>query len=90
MDQNCWYVEVKDNGPGFGDEITAHLKNQMDEILENGLLPSLELDGMGILNIFIRFYLIYGITFIFDFGNLPDGGAAVKVGGRFDDETKTL
>ena len=62
----------------------------MDEILENGLLPSLELDGMGILNIFIRFYLIYGITFIFDFGNLPDGGAAVKVGGRFDDETKAL
>lgn len=61
-----------------------------DDILANGLLPSLELDGMGILNIFIRFYLIYGITFIFDFGNLPEGGAIVKVGGRFNDETKPL
>lgn len=90
IDEDCWYVEVKDNGPGFDEEITRHLKSQMDEILKNGLLPSLELDGMGILNIFIRFYLIYGITFIFDFGNLPDGGAIVKVGGRFNDETKPL
>ena len=90
IDKECWYIEVKDNGPGFNEETTAHLKSQMDEILANGLLPSLELDGMGILNIFIRFYLIYGITFIFDFGNLPDGGAIVKVGGRFNDETKPL
>ena len=90
MDEECWYVEVKDNGPGFGEEITAHLKSQMDVILEKGLLPSLELDGMGILNIFIRFYLIYGITFIFDFGNLPEGGAIVKVGGRFNDQIKPL
>lgn len=90
IDEHCWYVEVKDNGPGFSEEITERLKSQMDEILANGLLPSLELDGMGILNIFIRFYLIYGITFIFDFGNLPEGGAIVKVGGRFNDETKPL
>lgn len=90
IDKECWYIEVKDNGPGFNEETTAYLKSLMDEILANGLLPSLELDGMGILNIFIRFYLIYGITFIFDFGNLPDGGAIVKVGGRFNDETKPL
>lgn len=90
LDEHCWYIEVKDNGPGFSEETTVHLKSQMDEILANGLLPSLELDGMGILNIFIRFYLIYGITFIFDFGNLPEGGAIVKVGGRFHDETKPL
>lgn len=90
IDEECWYVEVKDNGPGFSEDVTAHLKGKMDEILENGLLPSLELDGMGILNIFIRLYLIYGITFIFDFGNLPDGGAFVKVGGQFDDKAESL
>lgn len=90
MDKDCWYVDVKDNGPGFGEDVTVHLKSKMDEILESGVLPSLELDGMGILNIFIRLYLIYGITFIFDFGNLPEGGAFVKVGGRFDDKTKPL
>ena len=90
MDESCWYIEVIDNGPGFDEETTIHLKSQMDVILANGLLPSLELDGMGILNIFIRLYLIYGITFIFDFGNLPEGGAFVKIGGRFDDKNKPL
>ena len=52
----------------------------MDNILETKTLPSLKIQGMGILNIFIRFYLLDGITFIFDFGNRPEGGAFVKVG----------
>lgn len=90
IDDICWYIEVQDNGPGFSEEKMTQLRAQMDEILKNGLLPSLAIDGMGVLNIFIRFYLIYGLSFVFDFGNLPDGGATVIVGGRFDDQTKSL
>ncbi|TCS76419.1 sensor histidine kinase [Muricomes intestini] len=89
-DEANWYIEVKDNGPGFDAETNSRLRSQMDEILKYGLLPSLELNGMGILNIFIRLYLIYGIPFIFDFGNLSNGGAFVKVGGKLNDETKAL
>lgn len=58
----------------------------MDEILAHSILPSLELDGMGILNIFIRFYLTFGTSFIFDFGNLPERGAFVIIGGHFNHE----
>lgn len=90
VDENCWFIEVKDNGPGFSKEITAQLKAQMDDILKYRVLPSLKLDGMGVLNIFLRFYLIYGISFMFDFGNLPEGGAIVIVGGRFDEENQPL
>lgn len=90
IDETCWYIEVKDNGLGFDRETAQRLRCQMDRILQHGLLPSLELNGMGILNIFIRFYLIYGISFIFDFGTLPQGGAIVKVGGLFDEKTKPL
>lgn len=90
VDENCWFIEVKDNGPGFSEEITTQLKAQMDDILKYRVLPSLKLDGMGVLNIFLRFYLIYGISFMFDFGNLPDGGAIVIVGGRFDEENQPL
>lgn len=89
-DKKSWCIEVRDNGPGFSKETDKILRGQMDEILKNGLLPSLALDGMGILNIFIRLYLVYGIPFIFDFGNLPEGGAIVKIGGTFNDETKPL
>lgn len=75
-----WFIEVIDNGPGFDKEVDTHLRKQMDSILETGVLPSLKIEGMGILNIFIRLYLLDGITFLFDFGNNVEGGAFVKIG----------
>ena len=80
IENDIWYIEVQDNGPGFDPEVDRLLRKQMDNILETKTLPSLKIQGMGILNIFIRFYLLDGITFIFDFGNRPEGGAFVKVG----------
>ena len=91
IDEERWLICVKDNGTGFDEEVSKRLRSQMDEILAHSVLPSLELDGMGILNIFIRFYLTFGISFIFDFGNLPERGAFVIVGGHFNnEENKTL
>ncbi len=75
-----WFIEVKDTGSGFDKEVDIHLRQQMDSILETGILPSLKIEGMGILNIFIRLYLLDGITFLFDFGNNVEGGAFVKIG----------
>lgn len=86
IDEEQWLISVKDNGPGFDPEVDKHLRSQMDEILKYSRLPSLELDGMGILNIFIRFYLLFGQAFLFQFGNLPEGGAFVIVGGRFHEK----
>ena len=86
IDAGLWLISVKDNGPGFDPEVDKHLRSQMDEILKYSRLPSLELDGMGILNIFIRFYLLFGRAFLFQFGNLPEGGAFVIVGGRFHEK----
>ncbi|MCR5715894.1 MAG: histidine kinase [Lachnospiraceae bacterium] len=80
-----WYVTVKDNGPGFDPAVDQHLRAQMDEILRTRTLPSLKIEGMGILNIFIRFYLLDGITFLFDFGNCPEGGAYIMVGRHIQD-----
>lgn len=75
-----WFIEVKDTGPGFDKVVDKNLRKQMDAILETGVLPSLKIEGMGILNIFIRLYLLDGITFLFDFGNNVEGGAFVKIG----------
>ena len=90
MSEESWYVEVRDRGPGFREETSRQLREKMDEILENGLLPSLALDGMGVLNIFVRFYLTYGKSFIFRFGNLPEGGAYVRIGGHFHEQDTAL
>ena len=79
---NFWYVTVLDNGPGFDPEVDKALRSQMDEILRTGVLPSLKIQGMGILNIFIRLYLLEGIPFIFDMGSRSEGGAFVTIGGK--------
>ena len=76
-----WYVTVSDNGPGFEPEVEQNLRSRMDDILSTGTLPSLKIQGMGILNIFIRLYLLEGIPFIFDLGSRPEGGAFVLIGG---------
>ena len=83
--EDDWYVTVSDNGPGFDSEVDRELRQSMDEILETGVLPSLKIEGMGILNIFIRLYLLDGIPFVFDFGNRKEGGAFVTVGGHIHD-----
>ena len=44
---------------------------------------------MGILNIFIRLYLLDGIPFIFDMGNRPEGGAFVTIGGHLKKDGET-
>ena len=75
-----WYVEVLDNGPGFSYEVDKALRTKMNDIILTKTLPSLKIEGMGILNIFIRFYLLDGIKFLFDFGNRKEGGAYVTVG----------
>ena len=78
-----WRVTVSDNGPGFDPEVDRRLRAQMDQILADGILPSLKIQGMGLLNIFIRLYLLDGIPFVFDMGNRPEGGAFVTIGGIF-------
>ena len=84
-EEKIWKITVCDNGPGFDPAVDKRLRSQMDEILATGVLPSLQIEGMGLLNIFIRLYLLDGIPFIFDMGNLPEGGAFVTVGGRFSE-----
>lgn len=85
-----WAVTVYDNGGGFEEEVDRHLRSSMDDILETGTLPSLKIKGMGILNIFIRLYLLDGIPFIFDFGNRKEGGAFVTVGGHVHEKDRAL
>ena len=90
LENDEWHVTVSDNGPGFDPEVDKNLRKNMDEILASGVLPSLKIEGMGILNIFIRLYLLDGIPFVFDFGNKEDGGAFVTVGGYLHDQDRPL
>jgi two-component system sensor histidine kinase YesM len=82
-----WYIEVTDNGSGFGGETLAKLEQKMRDIrlrVKNGN-RNLEIDigGMGLLNIYARFYIIFGDNTIFKITNLEKGALiAVGEGGK--------
>lgn len=78
---NYWKISVQDNGPGFDPEMLQSINERIDEIEEKGLLPSLELEGMGLLNIYIRLKLSYKNQMIFQIGDNINEGTVITVGG---------
>ncbi|HEY5586756.1 MAG TPA: histidine kinase [Ruminiclostridium sp.] len=79
---NIWQVSIRDTGPGFSSEEIDRIIEKSREIDRTNLMPSLELDGMGLLNIYVRLKLEYQNQAIFVLANHPEGGAFVTIGGE--------
>ncbi len=85
-----WEISVRDNGEGFSEEDLARINDMIDYIDKTELLPSLEINGMGLMNIYIRFKTLYHGKHIFRVSNYAAGGALVTIGGELaDDVTDT-
>lgn len=82
QENDHWFVEVTDNGPGFDQSAIAEFTNRIQEIEQTGIIPGLQLDGMGLLNIYLRLKISYSTDLCMQTINLPDGGAKVIVGGK--------
>ncbi len=80
-----WELSISDNGTGFRESEINLLNEKIQEINKTGLLPNLEISGMGLMNIYIRFKLIYKGSHIFRISNLAQGGAIVTIGGKTDE-----
>jgi two-component system sensor histidine kinase YesM len=70
---------IEDNGPGFDAETLTALRGQIGQIADSGLLPKLEINGMGILNFFLRIRLMYGEGATLELDNQEAGGAVTRV-----------
>lgn len=85
VDGQRYELRIRDNGPGFEEDTLNTLRDQMDEIRRTHALPSLKINGMGILNVFIRFCLLYDDQFTFRLENNPEGGASIRIGASIDE-----
>ena len=79
-----WRIEVTDNGNGFDPIILDELNEKIRMVREGGKIPPLSINGMGILNIFLRLHFVYYQDMIFEIDNEPGKGASVTIGGRID------
>lgn len=76
-----WQISVADNGPGFDKDKLDYLNSKILEIEQTGLFPGLEVEGMGLLNIYIRLKLTYKKDFIFKISDNSIGGTTIIIGG---------
>lgn len=79
--ENNWYIQVRDNGTGFTSEYLDSFHQQVKSITAENNLPDLNINGMGLLNLYTRLWLIYKESMVFSIGNCSDGGALVTIGG---------
>lgn len=70
-------VSVSDNGAGFREDILEQLNEQFLLVKASHVLPDLELNGMGLLNVYLRLLLIYGEDTQILLQNNESGGATV-------------
>ena len=82
MTSTFWEISIQDNGKGFAEDDLKALNQKIEYINRTDLLPSLEINGMGLMNIYIRFKTMYKGNHIFRIGNLASGGAIVTIGGE--------
>lgn len=80
--EKIWLLSVKDNGPGFTKEKREEIYEKIARIDATNLLPSLELKGMGLLNIYIRLKLSYSDQFVFYIKNASPHGSEIIIGGK--------
>lgn len=84
--ENIWYIKVTDNGSGFNPEKLEALENTLASIVPEKSLPELEIDGMGLINLYIRLKLAYREDAVFKIRNLSEGGTEVTIGGIISED----
>lgn len=83
--EDKWYICLQDNGQGFVENIieTIYAKAQAlkEQMLEQDKNVELNLGGMGLVNLYLRMYFLFGDSMVFDIEN-NEIGAIVTIGGN--------
>ena len=75
-----WKIEVIDTGNGFTAEAMEKIATNIKKADQNPGMPELKINGLGTLNVYLRWKLFCEEEMIFTYGNTPDGHGIVTVG----------
>jgi len=81
-----WQIDIIDSGNGFSREAAERVASLIREADNNPGMPEMKIDGLGILNVYMRWKLFSGDRMIFSYGNTEDGHGIVTIGQRFDEK----
>ena len=75
-----WRIEVMDSGRGFSEEALKMIGERIKTAECMLGLPEMQINGMGTLNVYLRWHLYAGDTMIFELKNTEAGHAIVTIG----------
>lgn len=78
--EDHWQVDVTDSGNGFSQEALERIDRSIREAAENPGMPDMHINGLGLLNVYLRWKLFCRDDVIFEYGNTPEGHGRVSVG----------
>lgn len=78
LDGERWEVMVEDNGEGFTQEKVEEIMGKCREGLKESKALSSQIDGMGMVNVFVRLKLFYGENMTY---RIEAGRGMVMIGG---------
>lgn len=90
LTEDSWRIEVMDSGKGFSEEALQTIWERVHTA--EGLLglPEMQINGMGTLNVYLRWHLYAGDDMIFEIGNTEAGHAIVTIGRKLTGTTADL
>ena len=80
LTEDSWRIEVMDSGKGFSKEALQTIWERVHTAESLLGLPEMQINGMGTLNVYLRWHLYAGDDMIFEIGNTEAGHAIVTIG----------
>lgn len=78
--EESWQIDIIDSGSGFTEESIQLIHSRIEAAAAKPGMPEIEINGMGILNVYLRWKLFCGDDIIFAYGNTKDGHGIVSIG----------
>ncbi len=75
-----WRIEVMDSGRGFSEEALQTIWERIKKAEDCVGLPEMQIEGMGTLNVYLRWRLFAQEDMIFEVGNTSSGHGIVTIG----------
>ncbi len=88
ISKNSWQINVTDTGPGFTDEAKKKINSDILNAIRNPGMPSLKINGLGTVNVFLRWKLFCKDDIIFRYGNTAEDHGIVSIGRYFQTDTE--
>lgn len=81
IQNSFWMIQVQDTGSGFSPEYLDEFYQKSAGLKADNPISDLNINGLGLMNLYIRLHLLYKDQMVFKLENPPEGGARVTIGG---------